>query len=417
MVALTFALALAACGSEEEDGGGGVELNWFIFNEPSGVLPTIAEKCSSASDGAYTINFEYLPSDADQQREQLVRRLGAEDDSIDIIGMDVIWTGEFANAGWVEEWTGQDETVATRGVFESVAETARFEEKLWAAPIWSNTQLLWYRSDRVKKPPRTWEEMFRQAEQLGPDEGLIEVQADRYEGLVVWLNAMLESAGTSIVEPDDAQAMALDPAATERALGLMVQLANSSAADPSMSTSTEDTARLAFEGGTASFMVNYPFVYPSAKDNAPEVFKNLGVAQYPRVDAKTPSAPPLGGINLGVSTFSQNKEEAFAAIKCLIQPANQIEIATAGGLPPVNEALYDSKEIDKVYPGFADQVLTSIDNAAPRPVTPAYQDLSLAIQRTIHPLDGTADDTAAIASKVEELRENVETALNVEGLL
>ena len=77
--------------------------------------------------------------------------------------MDVIWTGEFANAGWVEPWTGADERAATKGVFPSVAETARFEDKLWAAPIWSNTQLLWYRKDRVPKPPKTWDEMLKQA--------------------------------------------------------------------------------------------------------------------------------------------------------------------------------------------------------------------------------------------------------------
>ena len=108
------ALLLTACGDDEE-GGGPTELSFFIFNEPSGILPTIADKCTKESGGAYTIEFEYLPSDADQQREQLVRRLGAEDSSIDIIGMDVIWTGEFANAGWVEEWTGQDATDGDAG--------------------------------------------------------------------------------------------------------------------------------------------------------------------------------------------------------------------------------------------------------------------------------------------------------------
>ena len=136
VVAIVLALALlaatlAACGGDDDDGGP-AELTWFIFNEPSGVLPTIAKRCSEESNGEYTIKFEYLPSDADQQREQLVRRLGAEDDSIDIIGMDVIWTGEFANAGWVEEWTGEDQKAATENVFPSVAESARFEEKLWA---------------------------------------------------------------------------------------------------------------------------------------------------------------------------------------------------------------------------------------------------------------------------------------------
>jgi multiple sugar transport system substrate-binding protein len=414
-VLIAAALLLAACGSEDEEAGP-VELSWFIFNEPSGVLPTIAKKCTDASKGEYTIKFEYLPSDADQQREQLVRRLGAEDDSIDIIGMDVIWTGEFANAGWVEEWTGENEKAATRGVFPSVAETARFEDKLWAAPIWSNTQLLWYREDRTPKPPRTWEEMFEQAKELGKD-NLIQVQANRYEGLVVWFNAMVESAGTSVVQPDDAQAVALDPKKTAEALAPMVQLAASPYADPSMSTSDEDSSRLAFEEGTAAFMLNYPFVYPSAKENAPDIFKQMAAAPYPRVNPKLPSAPPLGGINLGVSSFSENKEQAFDAIKCLIQPQNQLEIATAGGLPPVDEKLYDEKAIDDVYPGFSDVVRASIENAAPRAVTPAYQDVSLAIQRTLHPLDDIPFDPASITDKVDELRENVQTALNVEGLL
>jgi multiple sugar transport system substrate-binding protein len=409
---LVAPLGLVACGGEDE--GGPTELSFFIFNEPSGVIPEIADRCSKQSNGAYEISFEYLPSDADQQREQLVRRLGAEDDSIDIIGMDVIWTGEFANAGWIEEWTGEDEKAVTEGVFPSVAETARFEGRLWGAPIWSNTQLLWYRTDRVKTPPKTWEEMLREAEEIG-ENGLIQVQANRYEGLVVWFNSMVESAGTSIVQSDDAAQIALESAATERALRIMEEVAQSDAADPSMSTSDEDTARLSFEEGASSFMLNYPFVYPSAKENAPEVFKNMGQTLYPRVDPSIPAAPPLGGINLGVSSFSENKEEAVEAIKCLRQPANQIEIATAGGLPPVTESLYDEKEIDKVYPGFADLIRQSIELAAPRPVTPAYQDVSLAIQRTIHPLEDLPIDD--VAGTVDELRENVQTALNREGLL
>jgi len=258
--------------------------------------------------------------------------------------------------------------------------------------------------------------MFQQASQI-KDGNLIEVQANRYEGLVVWFNTMVESAGTSIVQADDAQAVDLASPGVNEALGTMVELADSPYADPSMSTSDEDTSRLAFETGTAAFMLNYPFVYPSAKDNAPDIFKNMEAAPYPRVDANRPSAPPLGGINLGVSSYSENKEESFDAIKCLRSPENQIEIATAGGLPPVTESLYDEKEIDDVYPGFAPLIRGAIDTAAPRPVTPAYQDLSLAIQRTIHPLDDIPFDPGSISAKVEELRENVQTALDREGLL
>ena len=413
-VALVAAVALGACGGDDEGGGGPVELNWFIFNEPSGVLTKIAKQCSSSSNGAYTINFEYLPAQADQQREQLVRRLGAEDDSIDIIGMDVIWTGEFANAGWLEEWTGQDKAEVTKGVFQSMIDTASYEGSLWAAPIWTNTQLLWYREDRVPKPPRTWDEMYRQAERIGSN-GTIQVQANRYEGLTVWVNSMVASAGTTIVQPDDPQQVALAQEPTATALGTMAELANSSFADPSFSTSNEDSARLAFESGGSSFMINYPFVYPSAKENAPDVFKNIAAARYPRVVPNMPSKPPLGGIILGVSSFSKNKRPAFEAIKCLRQPQNQLQIAGAAGLPPVVERLYDSKRIESIYPGFSKLMRTSIEAAAPRPVTPAYQDVSLAIQRVVHPV-GEIDpqDPGPVA---EDLREKVETALNVEGLL
>ena len=101
---LLACLAISGCGGS--DSGGSKTLSLFIFNEPSGVLETVAQKCSEEADGAYTIEFEYLPSDADGQREQLVRRLGAEDPSIDLIGMDVIWTGEFANAGWLVPFPG-----------------------------------------------------------------------------------------------------------------------------------------------------------------------------------------------------------------------------------------------------------------------------------------------------------------------
>ena len=54
----------------------------------------------------------------------------------------------------------------TEEVFPNVIETASFEGELYAAPFNTNTQLLWYRKDLVKKPPATWDEMIDQAEEL-----------------------------------------------------------------------------------------------------------------------------------------------------------------------------------------------------------------------------------------------------------
>lgn len=412
-LACAAALLLSACGGQDS-AGSGVTLNFFIFNEPSGGPQQAAASCSERSGGRYNINFEYLPSSADQQREQLVRRLGAEDDTLDLVGMDIVWTGEFANAGWLEPVPEDRRAELTENVFESVLETAKFEDRLFNVPAWSNTQLLWYRKDRVDEPPKTWDEMLERAKELGPAKGRIQVQANRYEGLVVWANAMIESAGTSILAgPQEVQ---LERGPTERALATMGAVARSDVAAPGVDTSNEDSARLGFESGDTAFMVNYPFVYPSAKANAPKIFEVMGAAKFPAIDASRPSAPPLGGINIGVSRFSKHKAEAFDAIACLIEPENQLAIAKSGGLPPVREDLYDRAEIEDTYPGFADIVRSSIRDAAPRPSeSPAYQDLSLGIQRGLHPVTGIDPQNPGPA--YEQLRKFVEKAVAREGLL
>ena len=406
---LALALGLTACGFGGDEGGRNT-LNFYIFNEPGGGPQKVAQACSQQSGGKYEIDFNYLPSQADQQREQLVRRLGAEDESVDLIGMDIIWTGEFANAGWLAPVPQDVEDAVTENVFESVLETARFEDRLYNVPIWSNTQLLWYREDKVPgEPPATWDGMIELAER---ENMKIHVQANRYEGLVVWTNAMIKSAGTEILSGPEEIALEEEP--TKTALMTMGKLADSAAAPAGIDTSTEDTARLGFEAGDSIFMVNYPFVFASAKENAPKIHENMGAAKYPQVVEDVESAPPLGGINIGVSAFSQKKDLAFEAIQCLIKPENQIQIAELGGLPPVRRDVYDNPKVKEIYPGFADVIRTSIEDAAPRPaVSPAYTDLSFAIQRAVHPVTELDDPQEAY----DRLRDFVEQAIKREGLL
>ena len=405
------ALPISGCG-EDSAGSGPRELTFFVAIQPGGTIEKDSERCSEESGGRYTITPEFLPTDATQQREQLVRRLGAEDSSIDIVGMDVIWTGEFANAGWVEEWTGPLKGQVTEAVFPNVIETASFEGKLYAAPFNTNTQLLWYRKDLVSEPPRTWDEMIDVAEGL-EEAGSIQVQANRYEGFMVWANALIESAGTAILSGPET--VDLEEAPTERALEVMGRLANSSASPPSLSTSDEDSARLGFEAGESAFMTNYTFAFASAQTEAPEIGKVMGFARFPRVDPNRPSKPPLGGFNLAVSSYSDNKDVAFDAAACLAGRDSQLTAVELDGLPPSRSDLYSDPAVQKAYPGFAQLVKESIEESGPRPTTPAYQDVSLAVQRSLHPPDKIDPDDAS--SVYDELKANLEDAVKREGLL
>lgn len=416
VVCLGVALGVVLLTSSGDDSEGSAKrtLSFFVAIQPGGTIEETSARCSKESGGRYEIEPQFLPTDASQQREQLVRRLGAEDSSIDIIGMDVIWTGEFANAGWVEKWTGNRKGEVTKSVFPGVIETASFEGDLYAAPFNTNTQLLWYRKDLVKRAPRTWDETIDQAEELGRDNGgTIQVQANRYEGFTVWANALIESAGTQLLSGPETVELAEGP--TTRALEVMGRFANSSAAPPSLSTSNEDTARIAFESGESAFMTNYTFAYASASEEAPEIAKKMGFARFPRIDAGRPSKPPLGGFNLAVSSFSDNKDVAFDAAACLAGRQSQMTAVELDGLPPSRSDLYSTKTVTEAYPGFAGLVKQSIEGAGPRPSSAAYQDVSLAVQRSLHPPDKIDPEDAS--SVYDELRSNLEDAVKREGLL
>jgi multiple sugar transport system substrate-binding protein len=411
LVALA-AVLLAACGGTATGGNGRTPtLNWYIFHEPSGSFAAAAASCSAASGGEYTIQIRELPSAADGQREQLVRRSAAKDSSLDILGLDVVWEAEFAEAGWIQPWTGARRAQVERDAVKAALDTATWKGRLVAAPFNSNTQLLWYRKDLVPHPPKTWAEMLSQAEALARQgkPHYIEIQGASYEGYTVWVNAMVASAGGRILS-EDGQHVVLGPAAA-KGVAVIGQLARSPAADPSLGVQQEDQNRLAFETGKAAFEVNYPFVYPSAQENAPAIARQMAWTEYPRVDASLPSRPPVGGIDLAVSAYSRHKQQAFDAITCLRDPANQLRNAVKGGLPPTLASLYkDPRLIKGGYP-FAAEILDSLQRGGVRPKTPAYQSVSAAISTTLYP------PASAGPGKLPQLRGQLQDAIESKGLI
>jgi multiple sugar transport system substrate-binding protein len=400
LLALAAAIA-SSCGVGGDEGGTGARaINWYVFNEPGGAYDQAVSECNDEAQGRYQINYVKLPTDANQQRELIVRRLAAEDDSIDLVGMDVIWTAELAEAGWILPWEGEDRTAAEEDKLEGPLKTVEFQGKVWGIPFTSNTQLLWYRKDEVDPPGDeiTWDQLIDDAAAKGK---AVEVQGAQYEGLTVWINSMIAGAGGQIVDQngdvkvDDSAAKA---AAIER------KLADSKAAPPGMATNKEDDARLGFEGGRSVYEVNYPYIYPSAAGVSEDFQKSIGWARYPRTVKDEPSRPPLGGINIGVSSYSTKPDLAFEAATCLASPEHQAIAAEKGGLPPTTESVYDTPKVQKAYP-FADLLRESIEAAAPRPVTPAYSDISLAIQKTFHPPENVDPDDI-----VQKLRDRMEKA-------
>jgi multiple sugar transport system substrate-binding protein len=412
--AALLAAPLAGCGGGDE-AGAVPEVNWYIGNE--GWLPDVIEACNAEADGAYTIVAESLPTNPDGQREQLVRRLAARDDSIDLIGMDVVWTGEFAQAGWISPFEdGELENVGTEEqVFRGPFESAQYDGQQFGAPLNSNTRLLWYRKSALgdRPVPETWDELFDTAAELGTT---VQETGARAESLVVLFNALVESAGTSIVDPsDDGTAeLALEEEPTVRALEVLQRLGNEEVAPAGQSNLAEDDNRLAFQSAdsTSAFMINWPFVYPSVLEADPALAEDYGYALFPAVEPGTPAAPPLGGYNLGIGSYTKDREAALSAVNCLTAPEQQRTIATVGGQPPVLRELGEDPELLEALP-FLPLMTEQLDRAAPRPVTPNYNDISLAVRQVLHPLS-SIDDPQAV---YEELRDLIDRALQSQAVL
>ena len=331
-VALALASGLlAACGGD----GGKPELVWYI-NPDSGGQDAVAEECSTDD---YTITTQVLPQDASQQRIQLARRLAAKDPKIDLMSLDPPFTAEFADAGFLAE-VPQDarQQLEDQGTFQGALDAATWKDKLVVFPFWSNTQVLWYRKSFVEKTdldmsqPVTWDQIIKAA---SSNDGKVAVQANKYEGYVVWINALVEGAGGQILADAEKGVDAditISDEAGERAAAVVEALATSTAAPSDLSVSNEGTAGSTFGSDQGAFMVNWTYIFHNYDDTAPDVAKASATRATPRRwRARSPGR--YDGIGIGVSNFSEKKDMALQAPVSLVEPEQQGKNARSGNMP------------------------------------------------------------------------------------
>lgn len=393
LCAAAVVTGLAACGSDEDT----TQLNWYINPDGQDTLTEIAERCSTDS---YDIAIQLLPSSATDQRTQLARRLAAQDSSTDLMSLDPVFVAEFANAGWLERFP---DDVAGRVVDDDVlsgaADTVTWDDGVFAAPQWANTQVLWYRKSLAEaagldmEQPVTWDAVIEAA---ADNNGTVGVQANRYEGYTVWINAMVLGAGGDIVTDTEAGREAqvdIDSEAGEAAAAVIAKLADSSARQADFTVSNEGTSLGQMfpsdpdaPGGAGEFMVNWTFVYKNYEGSvSDEEFSDLGWARYPQTVEGEPSRPPVGGIDIGVGAYSENTDLALEAAECITDVEAQTALAVNDGLMPARQSAYDSSELQEAYdPTLLELFSTSIEEGGPRPKSAFYSQISAAIQSVWH---------------------------------
>ena len=90
-------LSLVGCSTETS---GDIEIVFAAGNDPSGATEALVDEYNAAHPGVL-VKFQAMPANTDTQHDAYVTYLSARESNIDLYSLDVIWTAEFARAGWI----------------------------------------------------------------------------------------------------------------------------------------------------------------------------------------------------------------------------------------------------------------------------------------------------------------------------
>jgi multiple sugar transport system substrate-binding protein len=403
------ALGIAACGDDDNGNGGGDakvlessqadnasgNVTWCIGKDTSGAFTTAVETFNEENPKLKAELLE-LPESADLQREQQIQRLRAESAECDVLGMDVIWTAEYAASGWLYDMTPVVDEL--EGDFiASTVKTVEYDGKKWALPFNTNAGFVYYRTDEAKEAPATWEQLYEEAEKTN---GLV-YQGERYEGLTVNFIELLSSAGGSVLS-EDGETVEVDSPETREVLEFMASGIQKGAVSKAVTTYEEESSRRAFESGNATFMRNWPYAYSLGKESG--IADDFDVAKFPGF-AGGEGAGALGGYNLGISAFTDNAGGSLAFAEFLVTPEVQQEMFVKATLPATVTSVYKDPQVQKEIP-FTEELLKAVEQAEPRPVSPVYTEISQAIYDNVFEvLNGRASADEAASSMNSEIEE------------
>ncbi len=359
-----------------------------------------------ASHPGVTVVQRATPDAADQRHQLYVQWLNARAPEPDILQLDVIWTPEFAAAGWILPLDRFRPPVDS--FFPATIRANTWDGRLYALPWFVDVGMLYWRTDLLPHPPASLDELVRQAETVGEAHGVtmgFVWQGARYEGLVTVFLEVLGGFGGAIL--DSSGRVTVDAEPGVRALTFLRDaLQATRISPPAVLAWQEEQVRFAFQNGSAVFMRNWPYAFPLMEDSSQSrIAGRFAVAPMPAGPGGAPTAA-LGGAQLAINAHTRHPDLAYALIAYLTAPAQMLERAAIAGQYPTRPEVYGDSTLPRALAIPPEQVRALIERAIPRPVTPVYTELSEILQIWLHrALTGQTDPADALHRAAREMRE------------
>jgi len=228
-------------------------------------------------------------------------------------------------------------------------------------------------------------------------------QAKQAEVLVCDLVEFIGSNGGSILAADGKTVTIAEPKAVEAVQFMADTFGKDKITPKAVLSWDEEPSRMPFTGGQAAFLRNWSYVWSDAQDTSTsKVAGKVGVTKLPVFPGGTSTAC-LGGYQFGMNAASTKKSASIDFLTWMSSPATQLKWATQLGLAPSRPSVYDQPALAKSNP-FMVSLRNIFTGGTPRPKTPKYSQISLAIQAGV----STALATGNVQSNLTSTKTQVE---------
>ncbi len=116
------------------------------------------------------VELRATPDAADQRHQLYVQWLNAHAADPDVLQLDVVWTPEFAAAGWIASLDGFQP--AAGDFFPQAIAASRWRGVLYALPWFLDAGTLYWRTDLMRTPPADFDALDRIAARAQREHGL-----------------------------------------------------------------------------------------------------------------------------------------------------------------------------------------------------------------------------------------------------
>lgn len=309
------------------------------------------------------IDLSYKQFSTNDRKEILIRTLRSKSSKLDVFAVDQIWVPRFTK--WAEPLDNYIDDKTKSDLVEDALKTCKYENKLYAIPLYLDIGVMFYRKDLLKTFPH-YEEIKQSLAQSITWEDFIKLNnyfhkktnspfyifpAYEYEGLVCSFIELILSQNKNYFNSSQ---LNFETQEAIKSLSLLVDLVNRyKISPPEVTELTENTAyRYYIENdglflrGWPSFQKDYKNLYKNTKKDSLLVMTAL-----PHFEGFDPTSI-FGGWNLMVSKYSLKKDAVLKFINFLISEESQKTLYEKGAYLPILKSLYDNEEFIEKHPQF-----------------------------------------------------------------